>query len=122
MKRDKKKECITKKIIGQNTFKVSVPRKKIHSKKKGNYEEQMGQVIEKYAQAIREIRKKRNQENRPQANYMMTDNQQPYPPNLPSYGHMTQQTQGNQGGKTNNRHQFLEGRSNDCLLYTSRCV
>ena len=26
---------------------------------------------------------------------------------------MTQQTQGNQGGKTNNRYQFSEGRSNE---------
>ena len=61
MKRDKKNECITKKIISQNTFKVSVPRKKMHPKRKGNYKEQMDQIIEKYAQAIREIRKERNQ-------------------------------------------------------------
>ena len=62
MKMDKKNVCITtKKIISHNAFKVSVPRRKMLPKKKENYKEQMDRIIGGYAQAIRKLRKEKNQ-------------------------------------------------------------
>ena len=52
---------MTEKVINNEVFKVNTPRRRMHRRKKENYQKQMDWIIEGYAQAIRKLRKERNQ-------------------------------------------------------------
>ena len=52
---------MTKKVINNEVFKVNTPRRRMHHRKKETYQKQMDQIIEGYAQAIRKLRKEKNQ-------------------------------------------------------------
>ena len=52
---------VTEKVISNEIFKVNTPRGRMLRKKKENYQKQMDRIIEGYAQAIRKLRKERNQ-------------------------------------------------------------
>ena len=52
---------MTEKVINNEVFKVNTPKRKMLHKKKENCQEQLDQIIEGYAQQIKELRKKRDQ-------------------------------------------------------------
>ena len=107
IKMDEEKDYVTtKKIINNKVFKANIPRRRMHPKKKENYKEQIDRIIEGYAQAIRELRKGRNQSmEKPN---QKTDDDQPELEEIPEV--------------KNNENQEDTGHVCTCLLYTSRCV
>ena len=107
---------MTEKVIDNEVFKVNTPRRRMHCRKKENYQGQMDRIIEGYAQAIRKLRQERNQlmENSSQK----TGDNEPELEETPEVNYNKNQENTRHLGNKDNGEKKTKGHK-VCLLYTS---